>query len=148
MSDPAYLETMAGALARLGTEHALLVSGEDGVDELSISAPTIVVEVRAGRSAVLHRHARGGRPGACRRRTPSPAATRSRTPRSPGASFAGERGVARDLSALNAGAAIYAGGGADSLEHGVRAAEEAIDSGAAAAALERFVERTQALAPA
>ncbi len=46
VSDPAYLETMAGALAVLGTDHALLVSSEDGLDELSISAPTQVVEVR------------------------------------------------------------------------------------------------------
>src|SRR5581483_7205290 len=49
VSDPAYLEKMAGALARLGTEHALLVTGEDGVDEVSICAPTTVVEVREGR---------------------------------------------------------------------------------------------------
>jgi anthranilate phosphoribosyltransferase len=48
---------------------------------------------------------------------------------------------------LNAGAAIYAGGEANSLEHGVRAAEEAIDSGAAAAVVERFVARTKELAP-
>jgi anthranilate phosphoribosyltransferase len=61
--------------------------------------------------------------------------------------FAGEHGPARDLAVLNAGAAIYAGGGAESLEHGVRSAEEAIDSGAAAAALERFVARTKELAP-
>jgi anthranilate phosphoribosyltransferase len=49
---------------------------------------------------------------------------------------------------LNAGAAIYAGGGADSLAAGVRAAEGAIDSGAAARALERFVARTKELSPA
>src|SRR6202035_6057739 len=48
VSDPAYLETMAGALILLGTEHALLVSSEDGLDELSISAPTLVVEVARG----------------------------------------------------------------------------------------------------
>src|SRR5205807_10439833 len=48
VSDPDYLETMAGALARLGTRHALLVSSEDGLDELSISAPTRVVEVLDG----------------------------------------------------------------------------------------------------
>src|SRR6185437_11239159 len=48
VADPAYLEKMAGALAALGTEHALLVSSHDGLDELSISAPTRVVEVRAG----------------------------------------------------------------------------------------------------
>ena len=45
VSDPAYLGAMAGALARLGTKHALLVHGQDGVDELSISAGTTVVEV-------------------------------------------------------------------------------------------------------
>jgi anthranilate phosphoribosyltransferase len=48
---------------------------------------------------------------------------------------------------LNAGAAIYAGGGAESFEDGVRAAERAIDDGAAVAALERFVARTHELAP-
>jgi anthranilate phosphoribosyltransferase len=62
--------------------------------------------------------------------------------------FAGEPGAARDLAALNAGAAIYAGGRADTLEEGVRAAERAIDNGAAVAALERFVARTRELAPA
>ena len=46
VSDGAYLETMAGALARLGTRHALLVCSEDGLDELSISAATRVIEVR------------------------------------------------------------------------------------------------------
>src|ERR1700735_1473469 len=45
VSDPLYLETMAGALEVLGTEHALLVCSHDGLDELSICAPTIVVEV-------------------------------------------------------------------------------------------------------
>src|SRR5579859_1495299 len=48
VSDPAYLETMAGALAVLGTTHALLVASEDGLDELSISAATRVVEVIGG----------------------------------------------------------------------------------------------------
>ena len=45
VSDPAFLETIAGALARLGAEHALVVSSEDGLDEMSTSAPTRVVEV-------------------------------------------------------------------------------------------------------
>ncbi len=60
--------------------------------------------------------------------------------------FGGEAGAARDLAVLNAGAAIYAGGSADSLELGVRAAEEAIDAGAAARALDAFVAETQRLA--
>jgi anthranilate phosphoribosyltransferase len=59
----------------------------------------------------------------------------------------GDRSPARDLATLNAGAAIYAGGGAATLEEGVRRAEQAIDGGAAGEALERFVARTQQLAP-
>src|SRR4051794_4116260 len=51
VSDPRYLETMAGALARLGSESALIVSAEDGLDELSVSAPTRVVELRDGQIA-------------------------------------------------------------------------------------------------
>jgi anthranilate phosphoribosyltransferase len=61
--------------------------------------------------------------------------------------FAGETGPARDLAALNAGAAIYVAGRADTLESGVRAAEEALDSGAAAEALDRLVALSQELAP-
>jgi anthranilate phosphoribosyltransferase len=60
----------------------------------------------------------------------------------------GEAGPARSIVVLNAGAAIYVADGAPTLADGVRAAEGAIDSGAARATLERFVERTQELAPA
>jgi anthranilate phosphoribosyltransferase len=147
VSDAGYLETMAGALVLLGTEHALLVSSEDDLDELSISAPTVVVEVIDGK---------------LRRYTVTPedvSLTRAPGEAVPGGDpaanaeiarrvFAGEHGVARDISVLNAGAAIYAGGQAPSLESGVRAAEQAIDSGAAARALERFCAATQELAPA
>jgi anthranilate phosphoribosyltransferase len=147
VSDAAYLPTIAGALARLGTEHALVVSGADGVDELSISAPTAVVEVRAGdlreytvtpEEVSLTRAPAELVPGGDPRQN---AQTTRRI-------FAGESGPARDLAVLNAGAAIYAGGGADSLQAGVRSAEAAIDSGAATDTVERFVARTQELAPA
>ena len=62
--------------------------------------------------------------------------------------YAGETGPERDLAVLNAGAAIYVSGRADSLEAGVRAAEAAIDAGDSEGALTRFVERTRELAPA
>jgi anthranilate phosphoribosyltransferase len=61
--------------------------------------------------------------------------------------LAGEGGPARDLAVLNAGAAVYVSGRVDDLEEGTRAAEAAIDSGAAAAALERLVTLTGELAP-
>ncbi len=60
--------------------------------------------------------------------------------------FAGEPGPARDISLLNAGAAIYAAGRADDVAGGVRAAQQALDTGAAADALERYVALSQELA--
>jgi anthranilate phosphoribosyltransferase len=144
VSDPSYLETMAGALALLGTEHALLVSSEDGLDELSISAPTHVVEVLDGElrrydvspeEVSLNRAAAESIPGGDPRQN-------AETTR---AIVRGEPGPPRDLAVLNAGAAIYAGGGADSLAAGVTAAQAAIDSGKAADALDRFVKRTHTL---
>jgi len=146
VSDAAYLETMAGALALLGTEHALLVSSHDGLDELSISAPTRVVEVRDGEitsydvapaDVALQTAPAEAVPGG----NPTENAETARQ------IFAGEPGAARDLAVLNAGAAIYAGGGAGTLGEGVAAAQQAVNSGAAATALERFVSATLRLAP-
>jgi anthranilate phosphoribosyltransferase len=145
VSDPDYLETMAGALALLGTKHALLVSSEDGLDELSISAPTRVVEVIGGEL----RHYTIAPEDVGLERAPAediPGGTPEENAGTTRAIFVGEPGAARDLAALNAGAAIYAGGRADTLAEGVRAALRAIDSGAAAGALKRFVRRTRELA--
>ncbi len=146
VSDPAYLETMAGALALLGTGHALLVSSEDGIDELSISAPTRVVEVVGDE---LHSYTVSPEDVSLERASAEavPGGDPAENAETARRIFAGERGPARDLAVLNAGAAIYAGGGADTLAEGVRAAEEAVDSGGAADALERFVARTKELAP-
>jgi anthranilate phosphoribosyltransferase len=149
VSDPAYLEKMAGALNLLGTEHALLVSSHDGLDELSISAPTHVVEVAGGEISSydvapadvgLETSPAEAIPGG----NPTENADTARR------ILAGETGPARparDLAVLNAGAAIYAGGGAGTLSDGVVAAMRSVDSGAAATALERFVGATQRLAP-
>ncbi len=145
VSDPDYLEVMAGALDTLGTEHALLVSSEDGIDELSISAPTRVVEVRGGeilRYTVAPEEVGLERADADRVPGGDPEENAQITRRI----FAGEPGPARDLAVLNAGAAIYAGGAADSLAEGVLGAQRALDSGAADASLHRFVARTQELA--
>jgi anthranilate phosphoribosyltransferase len=145
VSDPAYLETMAGALALLGTKHALLVSSEDGLDELSISAPTTVVEVADGalrRYSVAPEDVSLGRAPA----EEVPGGDPHQNAETTRQILDGEPGAARDLAVLNAGAAIFAGGRAQSLESGVRAAQEAIDGGAAASALERFIARTVELA--
>jgi anthranilate phosphoribosyltransferase len=146
VSDARYLETIAAALERLGAERALVVCGEDGLDEVSASGPTQAVELKEGilDSLVITPEELGveriplGALGACE---PDESADCAR------AVLNGDGGPERAIVVLNGGAAIYVGGGAESLRDGVRAAEEAIDSGAAREALERFVEKTKELAP-
>jgi anthranilate phosphoribosyltransferase len=148
VSDPGYLETMAGALARLGSESALIVSAEDGLDELSVSAPTRVVELKDGRldSFTLTPEEAG------LERAPSDSLAQGDPDENAEltrAVLTGQvRGVERSLVLLNAGAALYVGGTAESIAAGVDKAGDAIDSGAAAALLERFVGKTKELAPA
>ena len=146
VSDPPYLEVIAGALARLGARRALVVSSEDGLDELSTSGATRVVEVDGGglRSYELTPEEVGLERSGYADVAGGPPDANARTTRR---ILAGERGPARDLAALNAGAAIYAAGRADGIESGVRAAEAALDGGDAAAALDRLVELTGKLAP-
>jgi anthranilate phosphoribosyltransferase len=146
VSDPAYLETMAGALALLGTKHALLVASDDGLDELSISAPTQVVEVLGSelRRYAISPEDVGLEPAPAEE---IPGGTPEQNAQTARSIFAGEGGAPRELALLNAGAAIYAGGAATTLEEGVRVAGAAVDDGSAQAALERFVARTRELAP-
>jgi anthranilate phosphoribosyltransferase len=146
VADPRYLERMAGALSRLGVDRALVVSSEDGLDEMSTSAPTRVVEVNGDEIAGYVVAAEDvGLPaspqGAVAGGTPDVNAQTTRT------ILAGDDGPPRDLALLNAGAAIYAGGRADSLREGVDAAREAIDSGAALRTTEAYLELSQRLAP-
>jgi anthranilate phosphoribosyltransferase len=148
VSDARYLETIAGALARLGSQRALVVAGEDGLDEISAGAPTRVVEVNDGslRSYVvrpeelgIERAAEGGSGGVdgLDGGTPERNAAVTR------AVLAGEPGAARELALANAGAAIYAAGAAGSIAAGVEVARAAVDDGRAAATLERFIDATR-----
>ena len=141
---PGLARTYAEALAGLGARRALVVHGAGGVDELTPSGPSLVVEVRDGRieewqldpaSLGLERsdaaELRGGDATAN-------AATIRRV-------LAGERGARRDAVVLNAGAALLAAGVADDLRDGVAAAAAAIDDGTADATLERLVEFSHAV---
>jgi anthranilate phosphoribosyltransferase len=147
VSDDRFLATIAGALGELGTENALVVSSADGIDEFSASGATHVVELKAGaletyevtpEQVGLERAA----DGAVGAGTPEQNAEVLRRV------LAGEPGTERSLAVLNAGAAIYVGEGAKTIADGVRRAEEAIDSGAAGALMNRFVERSQELGQA
>ena len=147
VSDPSYLETIAAALAELGTERALVVSSADGLDELSASGSTRVVELKGGKidSYELTPEQAGLKPvenGAVGAGTPDQNAEVVRR------IFAGAAGPERSMAVLNAGAALYVGGHADSISEGVGQAEQALDSGAAGELLDRLIERSGELAEA
>jgi anthranilate phosphoribosyltransferase len=147
VSDRGYQEIIADALVQLGTVHALVVSADDGIDELSIASRTRVIEVADGGTEEWFVEAAelglgtapleaipGGEPAE------NAAVVRS--------VLEGEAGPARDVSILNAGAAIFVGGGAPNLEEGIAKAAEAIDSGAARDVLGRLVARSRELSAA
>ncbi|MFL5381318.1 MAG: anthranilate phosphoribosyltransferase [Longimicrobiaceae bacterium] len=139
VSDPALLELIAGALAELGHDRALVVHGEPGLDELSPLGPTEVLEVADGRWT---------------RRTFDPVADLGWEPVPAAGLEGGDReenaakveavlrgtlgGAARAAVVLNAGAAIYCADQAPTLVDGIRAAEAALDAGAGWAKLEEL----------
>jgi anthranilate phosphoribosyltransferase len=144
VSDGRYLERMAGALAQLGVDRALVVAAEDGLDEISASAPTRIVEVNGTEISAytvspqeLGVHSADGEP--------SPGGTPQENAAIARAVLDGEPGGARDLTLINAGAAIYAAGAAASIADGVELARAVVDDGRAKLALERFVAATHEL---
>jgi anthranilate phosphoribosyltransferase len=143
VSNRHYQETIAEALVGLGSVRALVVAAEDGVDELSISAPTRVIEVAGG--GTKEWFVEPGEFGLGRGEledvaggSPAENAAASR------AVLAGKKGPRRDLVLLNAAAAIYVGGLAESLGEGVAKAAAAVDDGAVDQLLERLIATTTA----
>jgi anthranilate phosphoribosyltransferase len=138
VSDPAMGERMAGVLAQLGTERALVFCGDDGLDELTTTGPSTVYELRDGEitSSTLdpidfgiaraeHSALIGGDAGV------NADSTRR--------VLDGEKGAARDVIVLNAAAALTVAGAVDDIHAGIDAAAAAIDDGRAAATLDAFV---------
>jgi anthranilate phosphoribosyltransferase len=132
---------LAGALARLGTQRALVVHGTDGLDEISLSAPTNVTEVRGGE---LREHqwqaADFGLPRADRAALVVDGPQQSAAVIQ--AVLRGEKGPPRDIVAMNAAAALWIAGQAGSLAEAAARAAQALDTGAAASLLQRLAERS------
>ena len=138
VGDGRLLDLVAGVLAERGAESALVVHGADQLDELTLSGPTHVREVRDG--AVVDSYDVSPRdfglavvdvddmPGG----TPEDIAAIA------GSVFAGDLGPARDIVVLNAGAALRVAAVAGSIGEGIEAAAAAIDSGGAASVLDRL----------
>jgi anthranilate phosphoribosyltransferase len=135
---------MAVALQRLDGRHALVVHGNDGVDELSISGPSSVQEIRDGEITEYSISPQdAGLP------TAAADAIRGGTPEQNAAVLAatlkGERGPVRDVVLLNAAAALMAADAVRDLRAGARVAQESIDSGAAARRLAEWADFTRSV---
>lgn len=141
ISDPRLIENMARALARLGATHALVVHGADGLDELSLSGPAVVCELRNGwtTSYELDPEDMGLQRAPLTAIVGGDAAENAEILR---AVLDGEPGPRRDIVLLNAGAALYASEKADSVASGIELAAQSIDGGGAKASLERLVAVT------
>ena len=155
VSDASFLDTIAGALAGLGVDRALVVASKDGLDEFSIAAGTSVLEVNGEEitrytllpddvgvqlrtDEELERDCAGGTP------EQNAAVTRMILGLERPVS---SRPAALDLAVINAGAAIYVAGGANSIADGVQAARSALAEEGAARALESYVQASLARAP-
>jgi anthranilate phosphoribosyltransferase len=144
VSDRHYQETIAEALVGLGSRRAMVVAAEDGLDELSLFARTRVIEVADGSTEEWF--VEPGQYGLSKAELDDVAGgTPEQNAAVTHAVFEGERGARRDLVLLNAGAAIYVGGRAESLAGGVEKAAAAVDSGAARELLDRLVATTAEL---
>ena len=135
------------ALQRLGAEHAMVVYGRDGMDEVSLGAATLVGELKNGQITEYEIHPEDfGLPMASNR------ALKVETPEQSREMLIGvlkgEPGAAQDIVCLNAGVALYAANVVDSVPAGLAKARAVIASGAALAKLEQLVTRTHALATA
>jgi anthranilate phosphoribosyltransferase len=126
------------ALQRLGAEHAVVVYGRDGMDEISLGAATLVGELKNGQITEYEIH-----PEDFGLTMASNRALRVDTPEQSMAMLRGvldnEPGAARDIVMINAGAALYAANVASSMADGLARARVAIESGAAKAKLAQFV---------
>jgi len=137
--DEYLVEPLAQVLIDLGVKRGMVVYGTDKLDEISLSSPTKVCEIKDGwfktytitpEQFGLERCTKDELKGG----TPAENAAITR------AILAGEKGAHRNAVLMNAGAALYIAGKADSMNDGIKLAAELIDSGKAAKTLEKFVE--------
>ncbi len=139
----AYLvEPLAQVLINLGVKRGMVVYGQDKLDEISMSAPTKVCEIRDGWYKTYYIKPEDFGMERCTKED-----LKGGTPQENAqitlAILKGEKGHKRNAVLLNAGAALYIGGKADSLQEGIGLAAELIDSGKALATLEKLIQVSQ-----
>jgi anthranilate phosphoribosyltransferase len=138
VADPSMSERMVGVLAARGSERVLVVHGDDGLDELTVSTTSTVVELRDGevREYPVDPKELGIAPAPTEALVGGDPATNADLARHV---LAGDAGPHRDVVCLNAAAGLLVAGMVDDLADGLQAARAAIDDGGAAAALDRLV---------
>jgi anthranilate phosphoribosyltransferase len=138
-------DKLANALSRMGTRHALVVHGSDGMDEISISAPSMVWEVRAGHDLRRYEIEPGDFGIALAPRAALEGGTVAENVATIRSLLADEdHGPRRDIVLLNAAAGLVAAEMAADLSEGIQLAAESLASGAAQARLDRMVQASQA----
>ena len=146
MFHPDLVGIQVRALQRLGTEHALVVYGRDGMDEVSLGAATMVGELKAGEILEYEIHPEDfGLAMASNRTLKVETAEQSREMLM--SVLDNQPGAPRDIVVFNAGVALYAANVVPDIRAGIARAREAIESGAAKAKLEQLVAASKALAP-
>lgn len=144
VADARLAPVVAGALARLGHDHALVLRAEDGLDELTTTAPNHLWEVRHG--AVEESVLDATDLGLARADLADLAGGDVEDNRAiADAVLAGERGPRSDVVVLNAGAALYVAGAVDDIAAGLDRARDVLDSGGPAALRDRWVARSREL---
>lgn len=140
--DRSRTETVAGVLGRLGLQRAMVVSSHDGLDEISISAPTQISELKDGqlRTYDITPEELGLRAYPLGEVLGGDAQTNAGLIRQ--VLSGQEQGAYRAIVAANAGACIYVGGAAGTLQEGVHLAMRMLDNGSAAAKLEQLIQMT------
>lgn len=140
--DETLVEPLAQVMAKLGVDRGMVVYGQDSLDEISICAPTSVCEIRDGwfQSYELTPEQFGYE-------RVDKDALKGGTPEENAAITVSilkgaERGAKRQAVCLNAGAALYITGQAETMEEGVKLAEQLIDDGSALKKLEQFVDES------
>ncbi|MFO8112821.1 MAG: anthranilate phosphoribosyltransferase [Desulfosalsimonadaceae bacterium] len=139
---PQMTEMFAAALKLLGTKRAMVVHGHDGLDEISVCAPTRVSEVKDNRISTydISPETFFGQRAAQEEITGGDPGTNAEITR---AVLSGKKGARRDVVLINSGAALVIAGRAEGIKTGIKMAKDAIDSGAAKDKLEALVEFTR-----
>ena len=139
--DEGIMESMVTTLQKLGSEHVIIVHGQDGLDEITLTGKTMVYELKDGKikkydlkpadvglETISSDLLKGGDP--------------DRNAEIALRILEGKKGPERDFVLINAGAVIYVGGSADSIQNGIRKAKESIDSGEALKRLDKLKKMT------